>query len=633
MGKLPELKIIEQIVEPNKASRDLGKYGVAFGYAKQGQPFTPMLLEKQSDFVRIFGGAARGFDTKFYYAAMAAIAKAPTWCMRIADGMLAGGAIIVSKDSPVAEVTDVTCVAEAAISQGDYFTISSPSTTYQVWFDIDAAGTNEPDDSADNVENVKVSISTADTANDVADAVATALDAEADFSAPNPPAAEVTVTNANKGVVLAAPNDVSGAGFTFDVDPDGFGNHALTTGLLDPNTYVFQANELFLVVGKYWGQVDNNLAVTVTGVDATDETFVLSVYRYDSDLATYEFLEEYEVSRNTNKKDGFGRSQFIEDKINGKSAYINVINNDVIAETVLPEAQATQLLFGGGDNGSEPAAGDIVTALDYLSDLAALKPHCFPDCGYTTSTIQQKIESICETAEQSIAVLSIPWGTIPADAITHKEGTGIDSKYSCWYYPNLSFEDVDNDISDVPLYASSAMQPLFLDPNYSIFQVPIGDDFKLMGTVERILTESEAESLADAEINPVRYFTGVGNVVETEFTSHPKEGYAQSIAIRLLLNYVKRRIRNLAVGFRFKYLTPTRIARFQGVLKEERDWLVAQEAILETSPDPKCDLDINDLDSEDLNAEFYMSPTRLIKNLYVKVVVAPSSVFVTEGVA
>jgi hypothetical protein len=94
------------------------------------------------------------------------------------------------------EVTQVQTVADVASSlDGTYFLLKSAgdAISYYVWIDVDAGG-NDP---APGGTGIQVSISADDDAETVAAAVASAIDAEADFSAS---AADDTVTISNATV-------------------------------------------------------------------------------------------------------------------------------------------------------------------------------------------------------------------------------------------------------------------------------------------------------------------------------------------------------------------------------------------------------------------------------------------------
>ena len=115
-----------------------------------------------------------------------------------------------------AEVTTVQCLAKASISNGDYFNVSSPTTNYYVWYDIDGAGV-DPGVAGTGIE---VTITLDTTAADVAARTATAVNAVGGagtiFSVPAPAADTITITNVATGAAVRTADGGSTAatGFT-----------------------------------------------------------------------------------------------------------------------------------------------------------------------------------------------------------------------------------------------------------------------------------------------------------------------------------------------------------------------------------------------------------------------------------
>lgn len=116
-----------------------------------------------------------------------------------------------------AETTTVVTVAAAAITSGDYFSITSANdaTTYWVWFDKDSGG-GAPSPTTETL--IEVDILAADTDAQVATKLQTVLEAHADFSA-TVATATVTVVRATAGACTDAA-DVS-TGFTINTTIQG----------------------------------------------------------------------------------------------------------------------------------------------------------------------------------------------------------------------------------------------------------------------------------------------------------------------------------------------------------------------------------------------------------------------------
>ena len=105
-----------------------------------------------------------------------------------------------------AEVTEITCYDESTLSGGEYFTLSSPSTDYYVWYDIDDGST---DPSVAGRTGIEVDIADSDTEDDVAAKTASAINAVIGLGATSV-ADKVTVTNAVDGVAADAADGDTG---------------------------------------------------------------------------------------------------------------------------------------------------------------------------------------------------------------------------------------------------------------------------------------------------------------------------------------------------------------------------------------------------------------------------------------
>ena len=116
------------------------------------------------------------------------------------------------------EATKVTATAASTLSGGEYFTLSSPTTDYYVWYEKGGAGA----DPTPGGTGIKVDILDGDTAEQVAAktaAVLAAFGGGAVFDAPTPTGTTLTITNAVAG---AATDSADGdTGFTLTTLTDG----------------------------------------------------------------------------------------------------------------------------------------------------------------------------------------------------------------------------------------------------------------------------------------------------------------------------------------------------------------------------------------------------------------------------
>lgn len=136
-----------------------------------------------------------------------------------------GDRLLVKNQTEVAQIVNVTTVADVAGSLNNlYFFISSPSTDYYVWFNVGGAGV---DPNISGRTGIPVAFAPNATANQVATAVAAAIDATISFTAPPPGANIITVTNAVNGYAPAATAQTS----TFTVSVATPGSGAIDHGI------------------------------------------------------------------------------------------------------------------------------------------------------------------------------------------------------------------------------------------------------------------------------------------------------------------------------------------------------------------------------------------------------------------
>jgi flagellar hook protein FlgE len=176
-----------------------------------------------------------------------------------------------------AEVTTVQCLAKASISNGDYFTVSSPTTNYYVWYDIDGAGV-DPGVAGTGIE---VTITLDTTAADVAARTATAVNAVGGagtiFSVPAPAADTITITNVATGAAVrtADSGTATASGFTFTETIRGglAADHPLQ-GLLARGELTFDTSGNITHVDQWTTNAATGaIAAQVDGTDTTSDGF------------------------------------------------------------------------------------------------------------------------------------------------------------------------------------------------------------------------------------------------------------------------------------------------------------------------------------------------------------------------
>lgn len=174
------------------------------------------------------------------------------------------------------EITDVTVLAAASMTSGDYWTLNSANdeTEYYVWYNI-ASGGGDPAPSGKT--SIEVAVGGSDTATQVATATASAIDALDAFSATSLNAV-VTITNASSGETTDAA-DVD-AGVTVEVTSQGAAKPDATVEQINSivfnNKAIFTFNDLNVLPIYYRPETSSKYQKLLNAPDASLMTSHLS---------------------------------------------------------------------------------------------------------------------------------------------------------------------------------------------------------------------------------------------------------------------------------------------------------------------------------------------------------------------
>lgn len=163
------------------------------------------------------------------------------------------------------EVTSVTCLTQASISDQDFFLLNSATDllSYFVWYDKTGSSLAPTDPETEGKLPIRVDISTLTTAADVALATATAIDSIGDFEASNA-LDVVTITNRDNGNTTdAVDSTAKPTGFIITVTTQGDGEDASSKEVLLSNKPTVAqrvdetARSLVEIINKQAGEIVN----------------------------------------------------------------------------------------------------------------------------------------------------------------------------------------------------------------------------------------------------------------------------------------------------------------------------------------------------------------------------------------
>ena len=127
---------------------------------------------------------------------------------------------------------------------------------------------------------------------------------------------------------------------------------------LDEFSFSSFSNGQLLIAAENPGVWGNKLSVALEIEDEDEGLYAISVFdRTDNSDGT--LVERWVVSSDPAKKDGFNRSQYVENVINDNSAYIRVVANSSLPTDGLPVTEVSGETVATGDNSATSFSGSL----------------------------------------------------------------------------------------------------------------------------------------------------------------------------------------------------------------------------------------------------------------------------------
>lgn len=408
----------------------------------------------------------------------------------------------------------------------------------------------------------------------------------------------------------------------------------------------------FQVVGVNPGVWNNKIGITIadvkTGSDLvpTDQyTFVINVYSQDDD-GNWSQVESWKVSRKS-KLDGFGKQLYLEDRINGVSKYIWVLDSS-LADTVLPLEQSTRLEFESGSDGSDITSSELITGWDEFINPDRIDVRILINGGETAVAVQSKIKTVAETRADCFAILDVPWDSLASveDTVTFRDTTqNFDSSYCGDFAGWCRIYDAYNDyLIDVPPSGYVAAQFAYNDSVGKPWTAPAGKTrgrLNVLGVYgpsgKLVYTLGERDTLYSSEINPIQTFEGEGNLIYGQKTLQSKSSALSRINVRRSLIVIEK---SLAISLRdFVFEPNDELTRFRvEALVDEYLGRLSAEGAFQTEGDDfgysvVCDETNNPssvIDSNEMRLDVFLKPSRAAEFIQLRTIVTSTGASFAE---
>lgn len=357
-----------------------------------------------------------------------------------------------------------------------------------------------------------------------------------------------TLSNAVNGVSIAIDNPGSGV--------ITVANHSIVDESVGED-------KVLLIYGANPGKWNNDISFKLTNYSSNPQkvrepdAFLIEVYQGTS------LVESFLASRDPEKKDGYGKTIYVEDVLL-RSSFIRAIDNVAIDHTVRPKDQATLLILAGGTDGDSVTDSVMIDAIKKLEAVDEYPLAVIFDSGWTTPAYQTSIIDICERRGDCAFVFSVPFEVEASDdymnaILNYKlETLNSVSSYGGIWTSHLRISDTDNNRE--VLVAPSAHVAGKIAYVWDTFEpwIPAAGNkrggLNVLG-VHRTFTPGQMDVLYDANINPIRWKRGKGTTIWGQKTLQTRPSDLDRMNARLLLCVIKPAIKELLEDYLFDLAT------------------------------------------------------------------------------
>jgi Phage tail sheath protein subtilisin-like domain len=419
------------------------------------------------------------------------------------------------------------------------------------------------------------------------------------------------------------------------------------SGKFDPkNTFGFTPQDTNTLLAFYAvdpGEWNSEIYIQVrplitagSSTPADPYTFKIEVYLNYQGVRDLP-VESFSVSRVEGAVDGFGRSTYIEDVINRKSAYIRAVNNKNVAPVKI--LQNAFVFLDGGTSGTRPTDSDYVLAWEIYRDPEKMDVNVLINGGLSSVAVQQKMDDVARSRMDCIAVLDMPSDSQSTSAALdyRKNVVNIDSSYSAIYSSDCLVYDPFNDLElYVPPSGLVSAAYARTDSKFELWFAPAGmirGKLRLRGLRHKY-NQGQRDALDEANINTIRFIPGKGYNIWGQETMQTKKSALSNVNVRRLLCYVEKTI---AVGALYSVFDPGDVflraslvelcERFLNPIKRGRGLYWFSVVCDETNNSPAS------VASGDIYLDVYVDPTIAAKRIHLQAVIVKTGASFKEAAA
>lgn len=268
---------------------------------------------------------------------------------------------------------------------------------------------------------------------------------------------------------------------------------------------------------------------------------------YDNTVSRNNPVESFQCTLK-DYTDGMGQQLEIGQQINGVSRWLRVQNNvgAFLSEPVIYSVPRTAL--GVGDSGQAVMSSDIMRGWNAFEDDEDVEVRILINAGYAIPSVQLKMDRICHSRKDCIAILDVPANKQAAQrAIDYRNiQLNLNSNRSTIYSSDVYIEDEytgkrlyvppSGHVAGVYAYTDNTTYPWFAPAGMNRGQLAVlGVRFKY--------NKGERDNLWKAQINYIRDFKGMGRVVWEQRTMQVMQSGFSYVNVRRLMDTISIALR------------------------------------------------------------------------------------------
>lgn len=403
-------------------------------------------------------------------------------------------------------------------------------------------------------------------------------------------------------------------------------NNAESSTAIISNDDIDGVEDVLEITANGPGKWGNSIAVSVS--ETVNEAFMLTVF-YDNVQ-----VEVFNVSLEE-KKDGYGRSMYIEDVVNGNSLYIRVKHDPSVDGN--PAVTQKEVLSGGSDDTLAPESGAIIAAWDKFAVKEETEVNILINAGWASPEVQNKMLAVAESRGDSIAIIDTPETeeTVQKMIEYNNEELNANSSFGAIYAPWLDVYDQFNDrrVSIPPsgyvaaAYANTAQVA-------EVWNAPAGSRRGVLNVlgVKRVFSEADRDALYSANINPIQSFVGEGIQIYGQKTLAREASALDRVNVRMLMNMLQTSMRRALQPFLFENNTEFVRENIESILNNYLDDIQLRGGLYDFLV--TCDESNNTaqvIDNEQLIVDVFVKPVRVAEFIQLNTVITATGVEFNVG--